>query len=254
VKLRALIVDDMSLARKRARRYLEEIPDVEIVGECEDGASAIDAVRELSPDLLLLDVQMPEVDGFDVLDAIGPDAVPAVVFVTAYDDFAVKAFEAHALDYLLKPFSAERLRDAVGRARERVESARTADIGERLRAMLAGRDPRPSYLKRVGVKSGGKTVFVSIDDLDYVEAAGNYLSLHAGNESYLIREKIGRFELRLDPERFVRIHRSTIVNVDRVKEMQPLFNGDQILVLRSGKQLTVSRTYRERLVALLGDY
>jgi two-component system LytT family response regulator len=254
MKMRTLIVDDMELARKRARRFLTDMPDVEIVGECADGASAIDAVRALAPDLLVLDVQMPEVDGFDVLAAIGADAVPAVVFLTAFDHFAVRAFEAHALDYLLKPFSAERLREAVERARARVESRRAGDLGESLRALLADRDPAPKYLKRVGVKTGGKTVFLAIDDVDYVEAAGNYLSLHAGADSHLIREKIGVFEKRLDPERFVRIHRSTIVNVDRVKEMQPLFNGDQTLVLRSGAHLTVSRTYRERLVALLGDY
>jgi two-component system LytT family response regulator len=254
VKLRTLVVDDMALARKRVRRYLEALSEIEIVGECGDGASAIVAVRATAPDLLVLDVQMPEVDGFDVLEAVGVDAVPAVVFVTAFDQFAVRAFEAHALDYLLKPFSAERLRDAVDRARTRVEGRRAGELGESLRALLAERDLRPKYLRRVGVKSGATTIFLAIDDVDYVEAAGNYLTLHAGRNEHLVREKIGVFERRLDPERFVRIHRSTIVNVDRVREMQPLFNGDQTLLLRTGERLVVSRTYRERLVALLGDY
>ena len=249
--IRTLIVDDMLLARNRLRRHLEQDPDIEIVGEASSGREAIESIRRMSPDLVFLDVQMPEVDGFDVLEEVGPGTVPAVVFVTAHDQFALRAFEMHALDYLLKPFDTTRLERAVARAKQTVAGAESAKQAGKLRALLAEIGVGAAHPRRITIKVDGRTLFLHVDEIDYIEAAGNYLRITAGNESYMIREKLGDIERRLDPASFSRIHRSTIVNVDRIKEMQPLFNGDQTVILRSGKQLTLSRTYREQLVKQL---
>lgn len=252
MKIRTLIVDDMLLARKRVRRYLSADPEVEIVGECANGPQAVAAIETLTPDLLFLDVQMPELDGFDVLNTVGLQACPAVIFVTAYDQFALRAFEVHALDYLLKPFDRERVRKALERAKSQLRQQESNDLDERLHALLKDikRDP-PQHLKRLVVKTSGRTIFLLAEEIDWIESAGNYLKLHAGRESHLIRERMSQLESRLDPAKFVRIHRSTLVNIDRIKEMQPLFNGDQLVVLRDGKQLTMSRTYRDKLLSLL---
>ena len=247
--IKTLIVDDMLLARTRLRRHLGTDPAVEIVGECSGGRDAIDAITALRPDLVFLDVQMPEVGGFDVLGAVGADAVPAVIFVTAHDEFALRAFEVHAIDYILKPFDPERLAKTMERVKRQLNRAPGIDHGD-LRALLAewsaGRHPR-----RLAIKADGKTIFLPVDDIDYIEAAGNYVRIQAGSESHMVRERLGRMEETLPPDRFARIHKSAIVNVDRVKEMQPMFNGDQTLLLRNGKQLTLSRTYRAKLLALL---
>lgn len=250
-KIRTLIVDDMLLARKRVRRYLNADPDVEIVGECADGHEAISAIESLSPDLLFLDVQMPELDGFDVLKSVGAEKMPAVIFVTAYDQFALRAFEVHALDYLLKPFDRERVRKALERAKAQLKHQESHGLDERLQALLKDLKTESRYLKRLAVKTTGRTIFLLTNEIDWIESAGNYLKLHAGRDSHLIRERMSQLEMRLDPEKFVRIHRSTLVNIDRIKEMQPLFNGDQLITLRDGKQLTMSRTYRDKLLALL---
>lgn len=251
MKIRTLIVDDMMLARKRVRRYLSADPDVEIVGECADGHAAIAAIESLAPDLLFLDVQMPELDGFDVLEAVGAERMPALIFVTAYDQFALRAFEVHALDYLLKPFDRERVRKALERAKAQLKHQESNVLDERLQALLKDLRTQTRYLKRLTVKTAGRTLFLLTDEIDWIESAGNYLKLHAGRESHLIRERMNQLETRLDPAKFVRIHRSTLVNIDRIKEMQPLFNGDQLITLRDGKQLTMSRTYRDKLLSLL---
>jgi two-component system LytT family response regulator len=251
MKIRTLIIDDMLLARKRVRRYLSADPEVEIVGECADGHEAISAIESLSPDLLFLDVQMPELDGFDVLKAVGAEKIPAVIFVTAYDQFALRAFEVHALDYLLKPFDRERVRKALERAKAQLKHQEAGILDERLQALLKDIRTESRYLKRLAVKTTGRTIFLLTDEIDWIESAGNYLKLHTGRDAHLIRERMSQLEVRLDPEKFVRIHRSTLVNIDRIKEMQPLFNGDQLITLRDGKQLTMSRTYRDKLLALL---
>lgn len=251
MKIRTLIVDDMLLARKRVRRYLGADAEVEIVGECADGHAAVAAIESLSPDLLFLDVQMPELDGFGVLETIGAEQMPAVIFVTAYDQFALRAFEVHALDYLLKPFDRERVRKALERAKAQLRQRDSNDLDERLQALLKDLKTESRYLKRLAVKTAGRTVFLLTKEIDWIESAGNYLKLHAGRESHLLRERMGQLETRLDPSKFVRIHRSTLVNIDRIREMQPLFNGDQLVTLRDGQQLTMSRTYRDRLLSLL---
>ena len=216
MKIRTLIVDDMQLARERVRRYLSADPEVEVVGECADGREAVGAVGQLTPDLLFLDVQMPEIDGFQVLAEVGADLVPAVIFVTAYDQFALGAFDVHAVDYLLKPFDRERFRRAVERAKGQIRRRPTGDMDGRLRALLSDVGAAPKYLKRLLVKSSGVTIILPTDEIDSIEGAGNYLRLKAGGEAHMIRERLIQLEGKLDPEKFVRIHRSTIVNIDRI--------------------------------------
>ena len=252
MKVRTLIVDDMRLARNRLARQLEQDHDVELLGECASGREAIEAIREMRPDLVFLDVQMPEIGGFDVLEAIGPEAVPVVVFVTAYDQFAIRAFEVSAVDYLLKPFEGTRLQEALDRAKRQLRARDRDGVDERLGALLASLSSRAGQPNRLALKVDGRTVFVSAVDIDFIEAAGNYIRIQTGTESYMVRDRLSAFEARLDPSTFVRIHRSTIVNVTRIKEMHPLFNGDQSLSLKSGKRLTLSRTYRDGLMALMG--
>jgi two-component system LytT family response regulator len=252
-KIRALIVDDEAAARRRLRQFLSELPDVEIAGECENGEAAVASIREQPPDLILLDVEMPGMDGFEVIRRIGPELTPAVVFVTAYDQFAVRAFEVYALDYILKPFDRTRLHRAVARARERIEDAQAGRLDERLHGLL--RELRGEagcrHPNRLEVKSNGRLVFVPLKEIDWVGAADNYLEVHSGKQTYLIRETMSQLEARLDHAKFARVHRSTLVNVERVRELRPLFNKDHALVLRDGTQLTVSRTYYEKLLSLL---
>ena len=251
VKIRALVVDDMQLARDRLLRHLRAEDDLEVIGECAGGREAIAAIRDLRPDVLFLDVQMPEVDGFQVLEAVGTAAVPVVIFVTAYDQFALRAFEVSAVDYLLKPYTAERLAAALARARQQLASRGVKEVDARLATLLETIASRTVPPRRMALKLEGKTVIVATDDIDYVEAAGNYVRIVVGREAHIVRDRLSQMEAALDPATFVRIHRSTIVNVNRIKEMQPLFNGDQSIVLRNGTRLTMSRTDRDRLFSLL---
>jgi two-component system LytT family response regulator len=249
-KIRALIADDEALARRRLRQFIAEVPDLEVVGECEDGRRAVTLIRSAAPDLLFLDVQMPLLDGFGVIREVGAGSVPAVVFVTAFDQFALRAFEAHALDYLLKPFGRERFMQAVVRARRLIGDA---SVRARLDALVGGLSERPRYATRFAVKARGRTVVLLTDEIDWVGAADNYLELHAGANSYVVRETLGQLQSKLDPQKFVRIHRSTLVNVERVRELHPLFAGDQFVLLQDGTKLQVSRTHRRRLLALLDE-
>jgi two-component system LytT family response regulator len=245
--VKVLIVDDEPLARERIRTLLAARKDVTILGECGDGRSAARAIREMSPDLVFLDVQMPEMDGFAVLEELGQEALPAVIFVTAFDQYAIRAFEVCALDYLLKPFDPERFGRALDRARMENERREGGALREQIGAALAEWKQRSKYVDRLVVRTGGRVCFVRLDELDWVEAAGNYVRLRAGREEYLYRETISQLETRLPPEKFARIHRSRIVNVDRVKELHPLFHGDYAVILKDGQQFTLSKTYRGRL-------
>jgi len=252
-RIRALIVDDEPLARSRVRELLATQADVEVLGECGSGREAIASIRSRSPDLVFLDVQMPEVTGFGVLEALDPASAPVVVFVTAFDEFAVRAFEVHALDYLLKPFDRERFLNSLDRARRAVRRRRDGELDQRIAALLAevGGGGR-RYLTRLLVKTGSRTVLLRASDIDWIESAGNYVRLHAGKERHLLRETMTALEGKLDPEQFVRIHRSTMVNLERVRELEPYFHGDHVLKLTDGTRLTLSRTYRERLQERLG--
>ncbi len=251
VRIRTLIADDEPLARERLRALLARHADIDIIGECSNGADAIEAIGELRPDLVLLDVEMPQVDGFGVLEALDPDTLPAVVFISAHDQYAVKAFEAHALDYVLKPFDEARIDRALHRVRDRISHPPgTRHIDPRLVSLLEElRDRRRS--DRLVVKTGGRVVFLRTEDIDWVEASGNYVRLHVGGDAHLLRESMKNMERRLDPSTFVRIHRSAIVNVDRIRELEPWFHGEYIVIMRDGTRLTASRVFSDRLSALI---
>ena len=249
MKVRTLIVDDMPLARSRLRRHLASDPEIEIAGEAKNGEEAIELIHSLAPQLVFLDIQMPGMDGFEVLEAVGPDAVPAVVFVTAFDEFALRAFEVHALDYLLKPLDAARLAASVARAKRML--AASENVTAQLTTLLDGLRGGKKYLTRIAVRARERLLFVAVEDIESIEGAGNYVRLHAGPASHLVRDRLGSIETKLDPDMFVRVHRSTIVNVTRIREMHPLFNGDQLLVLASGRRVTVSRTFRAKLLERL---
>jgi two-component system LytT family response regulator len=241
-KIRTLVVDDEPIARARMVSLLREENDIELVGECASGLQAKSAIEATTPDLLFLDIQMPEMNGLDLARALQSAGTPAVVFVTAYDDYAVRAFEVHALDYLLKPFSAERFRSALGHARDYVAKRRANGVPAR----EAGRR------NRLMIKSSGRIHFLRMADIDWCEAAGNYVRVHVGSQCYLVRDTMSHLESELDPLQFIRIHRSTIVNVDRVQEMQSSFNGEYVVLLRGGTRLTLSRGYRDAIHARLG--
>jgi two-component system, LytTR family, response regulator len=252
MKIRTLIVDDEPLARDRLRKLLEEEADVELIGECANGLEAVAAIKKDNPDLVFLDVQMPELDGFGVLSRLGADKMPAVVFVTAHDRFALQAFEVHALDYLLKPFDKQRFQKALRRGLDHLKRDQTGELKDRLSALLGDLKADARFPERMAVKSGGRVIFLKIDDIDWVEAADNYVSLHIGAESHLHRETMSALEERLPPNKFLRISRSTIVNVDRIKELQPLFHGEYAVILRNGTRLTLSRSHRDKLNQLIG--
>jgi len=251
--IRTLIVDDEPLSRERLRGLLADEPEIEIVGECGDGCQAVLAIEEFKPDLVFLDVQVPNLDGFHILESVGVDRIPAVIFVTAYDQYALRAFDVHAVDYVLKPFGRERLQKALVHARAQIAREKSSDLSGQIVALLEEmRPPQHRYLKRIMIKESGRFFFLRTSDIDWVEASGNYVRLHLGADSHLLRETMNGLEGRLDPERFLRIHRSTIVNIERIKELQPWFHGDYIVMLRDDRQLTMSATYREKLDELRG--
>lgn len=251
--IRTLIIDDVQLARQRLKRCLADHPAVEIVGDCDNGEKAVKAIRALSPDLIFLDVQMPALDGFGVLEALKAERMPSVIFVTAYNEYAIQAFEVNALDYLLKPVDCERLGKAVERAKAHLaQPAPGDDLDNRFRALLEDLKTGSKFLRRLTIKLTGRTILLPTDEIDWIETYGNYLKVHAGRESHLIRGTMQSLETKLDPERFVRVHRSVIVNIEKVKEIYPRSNGDQDLVLQNGKQLMLSRNYREQFFAVLG--
>lgn len=249
-KIKALIVDDEPLAREGLRSLLEEARDVELMQECCNGEEALAAIEMKKPDLVFLDVQMPELDGFGVLQALKPTALPEVVFVTAYDQYALQAFNVHALDYLLKPVDPERFRLALQRVRESLELKKVKGTNIKLINLLEDFTLRGKPVDRLIVKIKGKIIFVKTEDIDWIEAAGDYARLHVKKEQYLIRDTITELSSKLDPQKFIRIHRSTLVNIDRIKEMEPIFYGDYQIVLHDGTRLNLSRTHREKLSSL----
>ena len=246
-KMKVLVADDEPLARDRLTSLLSAEPDVEVVGTARDGEEAVAAIQHHAPDLVFLDIQMPQMNGFDVIEAVGPEQMPLVIFVTAYDQHALKAFQVRALDYLLKPFDRERFTDALQRARTQIERAETGDLGRRLMAIVKDLRRDQPRTERLVVKSGGRLFFLRTDEIDWIEAAGNYVRLHVGPASHLLRETMNAIEARLDPEKFFRIHRSRIVNMERIQELQPWLNGEYAVLLRTGTRLTLSRGYREKL-------
>jgi two-component system, LytTR family, response regulator len=251
MSIRTIIIDDMTIARERIKRLLQKDADIEVIAECRNGQEAVNAIRALSPDLVFLDVQMPKIDGFDVVGKIGAEEMPAVIFVTAYDDFALRAFEINAIDYLLKPFDEERLLRAVERAKREIKARQSGDFNNQLSRLLEEVKKDSKFLKRIAVRSGQQTIILQTEEIDWIGAARVYCELHVGRDVHLIREPLKEFEEKLDPEKFVRVHRSTIVNIDRVKALHPLFNNDHLIILNDGTELNLSRTYYPKLMSLL---
>lgn len=257
-KIRTLIVDDEPLARRNIRILLQDDPQIEIVAEAASGQEALSLLRKQPIDLLFLDIQMPELDGFGVLEKIDSPELPVIVFVTAFDQYALKAFEFHALDYLLKPFDDARFEKALRQAKLQVEQREVKDLSQRLVALLEGRDGSkpappsgPQYLSRMLIKSAGRVFFLKTDEIDYVRAEDYYVKLHVGRKGHLLRESMNAMEAKLDPAKFLRIHRSTIVNIERIRELQQHFNGEYIVVLHDGTEMKLSRSRREQLQTLL---
>ena len=250
--MRTIIADDEPLALKKLRLLMDSEPGVQIVAECANGAQTVKALEAYRPDLLMLDIHMPDLDGFGVLAQIPAERMPVVIFTTAYDRYAVRAFEAHALDYLLKPFDQERLHQAISRARAELLKADDRETTHRILNYLAEGGARESQADhRLVIKAGGRVVFLDFDEIDWLEAAANYVRLNVGKQSYLLREGIGHLAERLNSSQFIRIHRSTIVNVDKIKELQPVNSGEYIVVLKDGKELSCSRGYRSGLQQLI---
>jgi len=248
-RAKVLIVEDERLAAEAVRKLLERDAEVEIAGTARDGATAVSLIRRLKPDIVFLDVQIPELDAFGVIDEIGVENMPVVVFVTAYDRYTLQAFEVHAVDYILKPFDSDRFFAALRwakrelRLNERPQSRRLSHLVDAVASQAK---------RRLPIKSAGRVIFVDVDEIDYLEAAGNYVVLHAGGQEYRTRETMNTFEERLSQAEFVRIHRSAIVNRKQIKELRPWFTGEYAVVMKSGKELTLTRSYRDRLPQLLG--
>ncbi|MFC1724323.1 LytR/AlgR family response regulator transcription factor [candidate division KSB1 bacterium] len=250
MKIRALIVDDEPLARERIRDLLEDDDYVDVIGESANGIDAVTDIREKVPDLIFLDVQMPGLDGFEVVEKVGCNKMPQVIFTTAYDQYALRAFEVHALDYLLKPFDRGRFQNALNRAIKYLKLKKDGDFKYRLKELLDEVKVERKYLDRLIIKSEGRIFFLKVDEIDWIEAAGNYLTLHVGNARHLLRETMNCMENKLDPDRFFRVHRSTIVNIERIKEIHPMFNSEYLIILKNGRELNLSRKYREKFKEL----
>lgn len=252
MKIKTLIVDDEPLARERIRTLLERESDIEVLAECANGLEALAMIHRTRPDLVFMDVQMPELGGFEVLENLAREKIPVLIFVTAYDHYALRAFEVHALDYLLKPFDRERFAKALQRARQQLQHERTDDLQQRVRLLLEELQRDRKYLERLAIKASGRVFFLKVEEIDWIEAAANYVRLQVGRESHLLRETIKGLEAKLDPAKFLRLSRSALVNVDRIKELQPWSNnGEYAVILKSGVRLTSSRGYRKRLEAFL---
>jgi two-component system, LytTR family, response regulator len=246
--LKVLIVDDERPARQKLRRMLSGDPEIMAIYEAPDGVAAIETIRDEAPDIVFLDVQMPGVDGFGVVDALPPDALPHLVFVTAFDMYAVRAFDMHAVDYLLKPYDADRFARALTRAKENVASRRIGEERDRLRRLLDDAEStRPQRAERILVESGERVLLIAVEKIDRIESVRNYVRLKVGSDVYRVRGTLTRFERRLDPVKFVRISRSEIVNLDRIAELRPWSHGDYVVVMRDGSQTRLSRRYREGL-------
>jgi two-component system LytT family response regulator len=248
-----LIVDDEPLAREGLRMLLSQDPEIAAIREARNGREAAAAIRSLRPDLVFLDVQMPEMDGFAVVREVGAERMPPVVFVTAHDRFAIQAFEINAIDYLLKPVTEDRFTQALARAKTRLYSTPGEDASRQIICLLESLATPRRYLKRLAVRSAGKTVFVDLEDVDWMEAAENYVQLHTGRANHLLHVAMNTLEKSLDPEMFLRIHRSLIVNISRIKELQPGPHGEYVLTLHSDVRLRSGRTYSEKLRAIAAN-
>ena len=252
-RIRALVVDDEPLAREMIREMLGDDSEVEIVAECANGREAVDSIKSLKPDLVFLDVQMPEIGGFEVLESLEPESTPYIIFVTAYDQYAVRAFEVHAFDYLLKPFDHERFDAAWQRVKAQIKVDQGGERDRHILALLEELKSGPRHLERLVIKNGGRVFFLNVQDVYCIESEGNYVRVYDNQKGYLLRETISNLEEQLDPMQFRRIHRSAIVKIDRIKEMQPWFHGEYRIIMENGKELTLSRNYRQNFQGAVGN-
>jgi len=250
--VRVVVADDEPLVRRGLRLFISAEKGLSLVGEARNGPEAVEVIRSERPDLVFLDVQMPELDGFGVLESLEGEPLPAVVFVTAYDEYAIRAFDVHAVDYLLKPFDEERFRVALDRARSRLGERQGTSLDQRLEAVLAELRSHEQYTDRLLVKTDGRVTVLQVDEVDWIEAADNYARVHTARGRYLVREPIKTLERKLNPRQFARVHRSAIVNLTRVRELQPMFGGEYVIILSTGAKLTLSRGYRDTFRSRLG--
>ncbi len=249
---KVLIIDDEPMARERIRDLLNEETDMEIAGECRNGIEAVSAINRIQPDLIFLDIQMPGMDGFEVLSEIDKEHLPEIIFVTAYDQYTLQAFSAHALDYLLKPFDDERFREALDYTRTRLERAKSSHIRHSsLVSLIEKLSKEEKYLKRIQVKLNQRIFLVNVNDIDSFEAEGCYVRIRTGDTGYLLRESLGTLEKKLDPRKFARIHRSTIINIDSITELQHWSRYEWVALQKNGSKYVVSRSYREKLKDIL---
>ena len=252
-RIRALVVDDEPLAREMIREMLEGDSDVEVVAECANGREAVEAIKSNKPDVIFLDIQMPELGGFEVLESFERQETPYIIFVTAYDQYAVRAFEVHAFDYLLKPFDRERFDAAWQRVKKQINIDQTGERDRHILALLEELKTGPRHLERLVIKNGGRVFFLNVQDIYCIESEGNYVRVYDNQKGYLLRETISSLEEQLDPKQFRRIHRSAIVKIDKIKEMQPWFHGEYRVIMENGKQLTLSRNYRSNFQGAVGN-
>jgi len=250
--IRTLIADDESLARKRLRELVQHDTEIEIVAECANGSETLTALRRFRPDLVFLDIQMPGLDGISLMEAISQEWSPMIIFVTAYEQYAIKAFDLQALDYLLKPFDRARFTQALQRAKERSQARQEREVNKQILELLTEIKEKPRYLDRLVIKNNDRVIIVKIDEINWIEAEGNYVRIHYGKQSALIRETLSRLASQLDPHKFPRIHRSRLVNIERIQELHPWSHRDYRILLADGTELTLSRNYREPLSQLLG--
>lgn len=252
-RIRVLIVDDEPLAREGILMRLKPETDIEVIGECRNGREAVSSILRDAPDLVFLDIQMPRMDGFAVVEAIGSKRMPHVIFVTAYDEHALRAFEVHALDYLLKPIDGARFHLALERARDRIRGKNLTAIAEQLQQMMAALKGEKDYIERLSIKTAGRISFLNVDEIDWIEAADNYVQVHAGSATHLLLATMTSLENRLNPQQFLRIHRSVIVNLKRIKELHPMFHGEYRVILQDSTQLTSGRSYSKNLQKFLNN-
>lgn len=250
--IKVLVIDDESLARDLIIELLKDFNEFQVIGECSDGLEAVKTIEKLRPDLIFLDVQMPLLNGLDVLEKIKDDFLPQIIFVTAFDNYAIRAFDFHAIDYLLKPFSRSRFQKAVLHAKAQINQQNNVETKQQFSDLLENHKSKTPHLQRIFVKDNGKIILLEPEAVDWIEADDKYLHLHTAQKTYLIRQTLNSIEAELDPNIFLRIHRSTIVNLTRVKEIHPLFNGEYILILQNGAKITLSRNYKNRFFEHFG--
>ncbi|HKJ34092.1 MAG TPA: LytTR family DNA-binding domain-containing protein [Balneolales bacterium] len=249
-----LIVDDESHARERLKKYIKSDSELKVAGECSNGVEAVESISKQQPDIVFLDVQMPKMDGLGVIETVGAENMPVVIFVTAYDRFAIQAFKVNAMDYVLKPVAKDRFIESINRAKNSIQNRKNGELNRRLLNLLEEMKPQKQYIDRIMVKSSDRMYLIKTEDIDWIEADDNYVKLHVGPKYHLLRQTMKSLEDTLDPDIFLRIHRSVIVNMDRIKEIQQWFNNEYTVILKDGTELTMSRGYKDKAKEMFKNF